>query len=274
MIRLRSRAASGRVVLALLALVALSLPALSPAVAVTTEKAWEESAGLRCLIDDAVDPGARIFESPDYQQTMVIPSSGETAYVFYLKAQSVRTMTKSLLRWDAGELPLVDLKEGQDAGGFVSDAGAMLFVGADGTVKLEPEPPLVGGIPSGDLAAKKPDYLAAAKGYTPDAKAIAALKAVKGETQVLVFFGSWCSHCKHWVPGFLRTIEAAGNAKITASYYGVSEDMAEPAADLKKYGVTKTPTFVVMQAGREIGRIEEEPTTTIEGDLARILANK
>ncbi len=252
----------------------LAALAFGRAAAITTEAPWEESAGLRVQVDDTVDAGARIYDSPDYQKTLVVPEAGDQAWVFFLKAQSVQTLPKSAIQWNEQKLPVVDLSSGQDAGGFVKQDGAMLFVGGEGTVKLEPEPPLIGRIPTADLSAKKPDYAFAAKQYTPDAKAIETLKAVKGDTRIVAFFGSWCSHCKHWVPGLLKTLEASGNAKLTPEFYGISEDMAEPGAELKQYGVTKTPTFIVIQGGKELGRIEEEPTTTVEGDLARLLANR
>ena len=89
--------------------------------------------------------------------------------------------------------------------------------------------------------------------------------------QIDVFFGTWCSYCKHFLPGFMKTIEAAANKSITVRYIGVSEDMSEPEAALTAAAVTRTPTFVISSGGQEIGRIVEKPKETIEEDLALLL---
>ncbi len=88
----------------------------------------------------------------------------------------------------------------------------------------------------------------------------------------MVFFGTWCGFCKRWLPRFLATLDAAANPDIQVRFIGVSETGGEPKADIKQYRVTETPTFIVRQDGREIGRIEAEPTSaSIEEDLAAIL---
>lgn len=256
----------------MVALLSLLPPGRSPAFAAGA--AWEESAGLRCLVDDAVDAGARIFESPDYQKTLVVPTAGDEAWVFFLKAEGVQSLAKTAIAWSDHQLPTPDLSGAVDAGLFVKQEGKMIFIGDAATVTLEPEPPLVGPLALTDFKTRKPDYVHAQGLYAPDAKAIAALKAVTGETKVVVFFGSWCSHCKHWVPGFLKTLEAASNPRLKAEFYGVSEDLTEPADAMRLYGASKTPTFIVLQAGKELGRIEEEPEVSIEADLARILTGR
>lgn len=253
---------------------AASGAATSGGAAAAAVAGWEESAGLRCVVSDSMDPGARIFDSPDYQQSLVVPSAGDHAFLLALRSQTVRSMPKSSLQWDSAGRPAPNPADGEDAGGFLSQEGSMLFTAGDETYAIEPEPPLVGELTLEKLRAAKPDYVYAAERYTPDAKAIAALKGVTQDTQFVVFFGSWCSHCKHWMPGFLKTVEAAANPHVSVAIYGMNEDQTEPAAAMRKYGTSRTPTFIVLRAGKELGRIEEEPTGTVEGDLAQILGAK
>ncbi|HEX7878669.1 MAG TPA: thioredoxin family protein, partial [Candidatus Eisenbacteria bacterium] len=163
-----------------------------------------------------------------------------------------------------GSLPAV-------AGPFTRTGSDITFSAAGGAWKLAPEAPLVGEISQPNLLLRKKDYQAAARAYKPKNAAISLIKSVRQPIQITVFFGTWCSYCKHYLPGFMKTIDAAANPAITVTYIGISEDMSEPEAELTKNAVTKTPTFIVSSGGQEIGRIVEKPKDTIEEDLALLL---
>jgi thiol-disulfide isomerase/thioredoxin len=133
---------------------------------------------------------------------------------------------------------------------------------------------MVGPVTPEALRRDKPEYFHAASKYVPAAADVKVLQAVTGETKIVVFFGTWCLICKHYLPHLLKTVEAAANPRITLEYVGVTEDHREPADLLKRYGVNATPTFVVLQGGKEIGRITEEPDDSVEADLAAILGGR
>jgi thiol-disulfide isomerase/thioredoxin len=239
--------------------------------AATAATGWDEAAGLQVMKGDSLDPGARIFDSPDYQQQMVVPGTGGQAYVLALKTQAVRALPVKSLSWTSDDKPAPDLSAAADAGQFLSDAGTISFT-IDGTDwKIQPEPPLIGAVTPQELRADKPDYVHAAARYNPDPAAVKALKGVTTDTRIVVFFGTWCTYCKHWLPHFLKTLEVVGNPHITAEFFGVSEDQLEPKDALRQYGASSTPTFVVLQGGKEIGRIVENPEVSVEADLAHIL---
>ena len=139
---------------------------------------------------------------------------------------------------------------------------------------LQPLPPLVGPASLLKVLELKPAYAHAALAYKPDPTKIAALKAVSADTEIRVYFGTWCLLCKKLIPGLIRSTELAANPKIKVTYTGVDEDLKQPEVDLKRDHITKTPTILVLQNGVELGRVEEKPATTIEGDLAAILATK
>ena len=253
--------------LALLATLASSAPAQSGASA----KPWEESAGLQATCADTIDASARIYDSPDYQQQMLIPGQGEDAYLLSLKPRTVQALPKTALHWNEDDALLPDLSTASDAGSF-ERLGEIISFTADGrNWTIQPEPPLVGSMTLEKLLAAKPDYERAAERYTPDPASVKALKGVTTDTKIVVFFGTWCTYCKHWLPRFIKTLEVVKNPKITAEFAGMSEDQTEPRALISKYNVTQTPSFIVLQGGKEIGRIEERPEESMEGDLARIL---
>lgn len=233
--------------------------------------AWEEAAGLQAVVGDTLDAAARIFESPDYQHHLLVPGKGEHAFLLNLKLKTVDLLPRSSLTWNESEQPRVDVKAAAPAGTFESAEGVVSFVAAGDDWKIQPEPPLIGMVTTEKLRQAKPDYAYAASRYTPDADAVKALKGVTADTKIAVFFGTWCTYCKHYLPHFLRTVELAANPKIAVEFYGVSEDQAEPKDAIQKYHVTQTPSFIVLQGGKELGRIEEEPDVTMESDLAAIL---
>lgn len=233
-------------------------------------KVWEEAAGLQAVTADTVDAAARIFDSPDYQRQLLVPGKGDHVFVLNLKDQSIGTLPRTAVTWSEQEQAVVDLSAEEFGGAFASEDGMVTFQTAGGGWTIRPEPPLIGAVSLEKLRAAKPDYVYAAGRYRPDPASVQGLKGV-GETKVAVFFGTWCTFCKHYLPAFLKTLEETGNPKITVEFFGMSEDLTEPADAIKKYGVTQTPSFVFLQEGKEVGRIEEEPDVSIEADMVAIL---
>ena len=235
---------------------------------------WEQTAGVQLMVGDSLDPGGTVYDAPDYQHTLVIPTTEKQAYLLALKTQTVSVIPLDAISWDDEHRPIPDLAAAEELGLLVHDDGVMMFDGMDNAFRVQPAPPLVGDMTYAELRAAKPDYVFAAKSYTPDAKAVAALSKVATDTQIELFFGSWCSHCQHWVPRLMRVLDDAKNPHITVNVHAMSEDQSQPEDSIRKYNASKTPTFVILQTGNELGRIEEEPLVSVEADLVRILKAK
>jgi thioredoxin 1 len=236
-------------------------------------KGWDEAAGLQVMSEEALDPAARIFDSPDYKQQLLVPGEGGDAYLFDLKAKTYSVIPAASLSWTPDDLPVPpDPATAAPGGGYGTDGGVVSFKAGGKAWMIQPEPPLVGKVSLQQLREDKPDYVHAAARYHPDPAAIKVLQGVANDTQIVVFFGTWCTYCKHWLPRLLKTLETVNNPKITPEFVGLSEDQKEPADAIRQYGVTQTPTFIVLQGGKELGRIEENPKATVEGDLASILS--
>lgn len=257
----------GRLLLAVLWLGA----GVVPVAAEDAPEPWTEAAGLQVIIADQIDGSTRLFDSPDYQHTLVIPEESEAAYVLELKSQSLHQIPMDAIAWTKAGLPIPDLTRSEAIGMFMNLEGDLSFDHGDQIIHVVPEPPLVGQITEAKLRESKPDYAHAALKYAPEAAALATLRKMPPNVEVKVFFGTWCSYCKHWVPHFLRLRDELAATKWTAEYYGMSEDQSEPGDVLGKYDISKTPTFVVLRDGKEVGRIEEEPIISMEADLVRIL---
>lgn len=249
-----------------------STPASVPAgTAKSTAAVWSESAGWDLFKAGVEDAQARVFQSPDFQKYLVAPSGSTEAFVLGLKSKDVTVLPTTMLVLTDDEVQVSGPLLPSPVGTFTRTGSEITFTAAGTAWKLAPEPPLIGEISKADLLNKKKDYLALARAYKPKNAAVSLIKNVRQPIEILVFFGTWCSYCKHYLPGFMKTIDVAANPSITVRYIGMSEDMSEPEALLTANAISKTPTFVVRSGGQEMGRIVEKPKGTIEEDLALLL---
>jgi thiol-disulfide isomerase/thioredoxin len=245
----------------------------APVAAVTAADGWEESLGLEAVLGDSVDALARIFDSPDYQRQLLVPGSGDQAYLLGLKDQEVMVLPRAAVAWTPEDQAVPDAARGKSAGKLAKLAGEVTFDAGGGSWTVRPAPPLVGPITLEALRKAKPDYVRLAEKYTPDAGAVKSIASAR-EARIVVFFGSWCLLCKKEVPRLLKTIEAARNPSLGLEFYGVTEDHLEPKDPITKYSISTTPTFIVVRGGKELGRLTEKPDVSVEKDLALILAAK
>jgi len=156
--------------------------------------------------------------------------------------------------------------------GTAEQKGAELSFTAGGTaVRLAPEPPLIGEIALADLLKKKKEYANAAAQFKPNGAAVSLLKSVDRPVEIVVFFGTWCHFCKHYLPHLIKTLEVAGNPNLHARFIGIDEDLTQPEQLIAEYTVSKTPTMIVRINDMEIGRITEEPKKSVEEDLAILI---
>ncbi|MGI2260270.1 thioredoxin family protein [Shewanella sp. GXUN23E] len=115
------------------------------------------------------------------------------------------------------------------------------------------------------------DFSEGYQSYQVDEQTLAALKAVDTPTEIVVIIGTWCPDCHRETPRFIRIMEELNNPNITARYIGVDRQKQDPEGLAAQYEFTRIPTFIVLQNGKEVGRIVERPTETLEKDLANIL---
>ncbi|MCG9964127.1 MAG: thioredoxin family protein [Shewanella sp.] len=109
------------------------------------------------------------------------------------------------------------------------------------------------------------------KSYQVDTDALAPLKKVSEPTEIVVIIGTWCPDCHRETPRFIRIIEEVANPNIKVTYIGVDRSKQDPEGLAAKYEFKRIPTFIVQQQGKEIGRIVERPTVSLEKDLVEIL---
>jgi hypothetical protein len=90
----------------------------------------------------------------------------------------------------------------------------------------------------------------------------------------LIFAGSWCSDTKLELPRFLKVIDTLNLGKNPLDMYFLDLNKKSKFVTPSVYNISLVPTFVVLRAGKEIGRIEETPKESIEKDVLEILRLK
>jgi thiol-disulfide isomerase/thioredoxin len=112
------------------------------------------------------------------------------------------------------------------------------------------------------------------QGYTPNATAVATLKAKASNLQFLVFGGTWCEDTQQLLPKFFAIAKAAAISDNQITLLGVDRKKQSIGNLSAAFGVTNVPTFIVLKNGTEIGRIVEYGTMggKIDEEFAQIVA--
>jgi thiol-disulfide isomerase/thioredoxin len=258
-------------------------PQKAPAPASATETTWTENSALMArMLDSGAQAGSsssgtslgsgEVFDSADYQRMLVLPSQGECAYILELASGKATAYPRGAVLGEGGEVRTPPEESAVAAGTANADEEGRLVIAHNGLkILIEPAPPLVGFIDRTELEARHPAYARHTRTYVPDSTMVAILAAQTQPLQILAFFGSWCSTCKHLLPALLATLDAAHNPAISLICIGVDEDLKQPEEEIAAYEIDATPTFIVLAEGVELGRIEDEPRTSVEADLGNIL---
>ncbi|MHC9511334.1 thioredoxin family protein [Kangiella sp. M94] len=115
-------------------------------------------------------------------------------------------------------------------------------------------------------------YFQTAKSTVKEApKAVEKLKAVSEATQLTVYFGVWCHDSIREVPQLVKLLEEVNNPNISYQLISLDKTKQEPLGRARANDILYTPTIVVSQAGKELGRIIEKPEQDLATDLVNIL---
>jgi hypothetical protein len=113
-----------------------------------------------------------------------------------------------------------------------------------------------------------------AQDYEPDASAVTTIRQKAGDVDVFIVIATWCSDTRRDLPRFFKIADQAGWPAERITMLGVDRTKRDPEGQTVKWDVTKVSTFIFIRRGREIGRVVEKPTTTLEQDIAQILSRE
>lgn len=109
--------------------------------------------------------------------------------------------------------------------------------------------------------------------YHPDTSVVSILREMSSNVHCILFLGTWCSDSKNEVPKMFKVFDSIGIPEKNIMVVGIDHDKKSIDDMPQKYSLKKVPTLIVFRGEKEIGRIVELPTQTVEIDLIGILQN-
>ncbi len=132
-------------------------------------------------------------------------------------------------------------------------------------------PILRGWVTADSLFSALPRWRQLHDSFQPDTLALRALRAWNLDHEVLVFFGSWCPDSRREVPRFIKTVDLIQNPHVRYRLYALDRSKRDAAGLAQRYHISGVPTFIVLENGQEMGRIEVHPRHGLERDWVGIL---
>lgn len=133
---------------------------------------------------------------------------------------------------------------------------------------------LVGPLTPEAILQNIPEWKPYVDGYSPQLDVISRLQAFPEGVRVEIFLGTWCPDCRQHVSAYLKIMDMVRNPMIQTTYTGVPRDRAARGPYIEGKDIERLPTFIVFLRDREIGRIIETPSKSVEEDLWKILKPK
>ena len=222
------------------------------------------------LVNGQADAGSEVFVNRNIPAYLILPTT-LSPILITPGAGTVAIVPKAkIVRQKDGTVDLLADAVTKPQGKLVIGDGRVDFTTEGKKAALGPKPPLLGLKKSAELKKHSPEYVQGAKAYSPNPVSIAKLKSQAAPVRVLVFFGSWCPHCKEMLPHLLRVEDEIRGSKIQFDYRGIPRDFKDP--EVQRLNVGTVPTAVVYDGkGREIGRITNNDWTAPEVALSVML---
>jgi hypothetical protein len=114
--------------------------------------------------------------------------------------------------------------------------------------------------------------------YVVDSTAVIRLRAQLAGKQLMVFMGTWCGDSRREVPRFFKILDCCGidTGSVQLITVAASGDQYKQSPGHEERGrdIYRVPDFIVLDQGRELGRVVESPVNTLEKDLLSILSGE
>lgn len=127
----------------------------------------------------------------------------------------------------------------------------------------------IGEVSQAKLFAKHKSFQQSYLAFSLSESDLVDVKAWPNDLHVDVYFGTWCHDSQREVPRFLKII--AENTALSNRLIGLDYEKSEPNGGAKSHNIKYTPTFVVYQNNKEIGRIIERPKVSLAADISAML---
>lgn len=221
-------------------------------------------------------PDSRVFRSTSMPMVLLVEPTPYGQPVLVTTAPTTaRLLEPARMTPDPANPDVIRVDTSGSQSGFlqVRLEGAALVLDKDGQkMSLVPTPPVLGDRTLDQIVAQLPEYRRSAARYSPDAKAVASLHALEQPTDIVVFFGSWCSHCEQEVPKLVRVLQDANNQKLRVKFHGVPPPGEGEDRVADREGVRALPTLIVRRDGKELARMTDTGWDTPEVELVKLVS--
>ena len=226
-------------------------------------------------VDGDYPSDARFYRSDTRGKFFIDIPDMENGFLMDLKAKKLTAVSRDRITRGEESLTYQD--------GLPADAPAFVF-SIDGPIirfeagkrkvrilRVLDRPALVGEVAVDELLADRIEYRAAMNNYTPDETAMRAVSSYDKPVKVDIYFGTWCPHCKQYMPKILRVANDAGNSHIVFNPVGVPKNFGTEKGPWWGKKIQTIPTVIVSQNGQEITRLSTHDSALPEIELADIL---
>jgi thiol-disulfide isomerase/thioredoxin len=108
--------------------------------------------------------------------------------------------------------------------------------------------------------------------YKYNSDAVDKLKEIgKSDLTIKIVMGTWCPDSRREVPRFIRVLNAVNFSPDKIRMIGVDNEKNSPIENYDSLDIQRVPTFIIYKNNIEVGRIIENPTTSLEQDMVNIL---
>ena len=105
-------------------------------------------------------------------------------------------------------------------------------------------------------------YQANLKYYKLDSATVQAIHAKKDKIHLVLFMGTWCHDSQQLVPKYFETLKAAKFDTSHLTIIATDRNKKAIAGLHHAYNLVSVPTMIVLQNGKEVGRVVEYGSTT------------
>lgn len=111
--------------------------------------------------------------------------------------------------------------------------------------------------------------------YVPGSGALNQLLEIPVEgITIKVVMGTWCPDSRREVPRFMKIMQLWQFPVQSMTFIGVDNAKLSPVGEYEQLAIQRVPTFIIYKNNIEIGRIIENPVTSLEQDMVNILTGK
>jgi len=263
-----------RAVPALLTAAAVLLAAALPAQGQPTPsdsvlRAFQATGEFSLLVNGKPDAQAQIFVNRNIPAYLLLPGTGSPVLISPGAMKVELVPLAKIARQKDGSIDILADAVMTPQGNFQLVGERVELTAGGRKLSLGPKPPLLGLKKAADLKQHSPEYLVGAKAYTPNPASLAKLRKQAAPVRLVVYFGSWCPHCKEMIPHLLRVEDEIKGSKIQIDYHGLPQDFKDP--DVQRLNIREVPTAIVYRNGKEIGRITRNDWAAPEVSLSVLL---